>query len=96
VVGTIAIGYHDGLPRSLSNRGHFLVNGFISPIIGRISMDWTTVDLTDVPDPSVGDDVTIIGESVDESIRAEDIAATVGTISYEITCGISQRVSRSY
>jgi alanine racemase len=59
-------------------------------------MDWTTVDLTDVPDPSVGDDVTIIGTSGDDTIRAEDLAAIVGTISYEITCGISQRVSRRY
>ena len=96
VVGTIAIGYHDGLPRSLSNRSHFLVNGFRAPIIGRVSMDWTTVDLTDVPDPSVGDDVTIIGTSGADTIRAEDLAAIVGTISYEITCGISQRVSRRY
>lgn len=96
VVATIPIGYHDGLPRALSNKGHFLVNRHRAPIIGRVSMDWTTIDVTDVPGASVGDDVTIIGESGDELIRAEDLAGIAETISYEITCGISQRVPRRY
>ncbi|MEQ1763966.1 MAG: alanine racemase [Pyrinomonadaceae bacterium] len=94
VVATIPIGYHDGLPRSLSNKGYFLVKGTRAHIIGRVSMDWTTIDVTDIADVAVGDDVTIIGASADELIRAEDIAAIAGTISYEITCGISQRIPR--
>ena len=96
VVATVPIGYHDGLPRTLSNKGCFLVKGLRAPIIGRVSMDWTTIDVTDVPDASVGDDVTIIGESGNVSIRAEDVAAIADTISYEITCGISQRIPRRY
>jgi alanine racemase len=96
VVATIPIGYHDGLPRSLSNKGHFLVDGTAAPIIGRVSMDWTTIDVTDIPSASVGSDATIIGAAGDEIIRAEDLAGIADTISYEITCGISQRVPRRY
>lgn len=96
VVATIPIGYHDGIPRPLSNAGHFLVNGLRAPIIGRVSMDWTTIDVTDTPNLAVGDDVTIIGESGDELIRAEDLASIAETISYEITCGIGQRIPRRY
>ena len=57
-------------------------------------MDWTTLDVTGITDVRVGDNVTIIGASGDEILRAEDLAAQVETISYEITCGISQRVPR--
>ena len=96
VVATIPIGYHDGLPRSLSNKGYFLVRGRRAPIIGRVSMDWTTIDVTDIPNSAVGDGVTIIGASGDEMVRAEDLAAIADTISYEITCGISQRIPRRY
>lgn len=96
VVATVPIGYHDGLPRALSNKGHFLINSIRAPVIGRVSMDWTTVDVTDIPNASVGDDVTIIGVSGSEVMRSEDLAAIADTISYEITCGINQRVPRRY
>lgn len=96
VVATVPIGYHDGLPRALSNKGHFLINSIRAPVIGRVSMDWTTVDVTDIPNVSVGDDVTIIGVSGSEVMRSEDLAAIADTISYEITCGINQRVPRRY
>ena len=96
VVATVPIGYHDGLPRALSNKGHFLINSIRAPVIGRVSMDWTTVDVTDIPNASVGDDVTIIGVSGSEVMRSEDLAAIAATISYEITCGINQRVPRRY
>ena len=96
VVATVPIGYHDGLPRAVSNKGHFLINSNRAPVIGRVSMDWTTVDVTDIPNASVGDDVTIIGVSGSEVMRAEDLAAIADTISYEITCGINQRVPRRY
>lgn len=96
VIATVPIGYHDGLPRALSTVGHFLIEGQRAPIAGRISMDWTTLDVTDNPDVRVGDEVTIIGGSDDQIIRAEDIAALTGTISYEITCGIGSRVPRAY
>jgi alanine racemase len=94
LIATVPIGYHDGLPRGLSNKGQFIVNGRRAAIAGRVSMDWTTIDVTDNPNVSVGDDVTIIGSDGGETILSEDIAKTTGTISYEITCGISGRVPR--
>lgn len=95
-IATVPIGYHDGLPRTLSNLGHFLVNGRRAPIVGRVSMDWTTIDVTEVADVAFGDDVTIIGTSGTEAIRAEDLARLTKTISYEITCGINHRVTRHH
>jgi alanine racemase len=96
VIATIPIGYHDGLPRSLSNKGEVLVHGARAPIAGRVSMDWTIIDVTEIEGVSVGDKVTIIGEDSGEVIRAEDIARLTDTISYEITCGIHGRARREY
>lgn len=96
VIATIPIGYHDGLPRTLSNKGRFIINGKFAPIVGRVSMDWTTVDVTDISNTSVGDTVTIIGTENDCEIKAEDLAKLTDTISYEITCGLSPRVPRIY
>ena len=91
-IGLVPIGYADGYPRALSNCGKVIVTGSVVPVIGRISMDWTLIDVTDVANVSVGDEVVLIGLGV----RATDIAKTVGTIGYEITCGISCRVPRIY
>ena len=96
IIATIPIGYHDGFTRRLSGSGRAIVNGKLVPTAGRISMDWTLLDVTDVPDVNVGDEVTLIGESGGVEIRASELAALTGTISYEITCGISQRVPRKY
>ena len=96
LIATIPIGYQDGLPRSLSNRGRVLINGEIAPIVGRISMDWTIVDVTEISNAEVGNRVVIIGEQSGLSIKAEDLAAEAGTISYEITCGIDRRVPRRF
>lgn len=96
VIATIPIGYFDGLPRSLSNKGSVLVNGVLSPIVGRISMDWTTIDVTEAGEVKEGTKVTIIGRDGELELRAEDIAGSIDTISYEITCGISRRVPRIY
>jgi alanine racemase len=95
-IATIGIGYHDGLPRSLSNLGQVIVRGVRVPIVGRVSMDWTIIDVTHIPGVQLGDRVTIIGRDGTESILAEDIAGLAGTISYEITCGIGARVQRRY
>ena len=96
VIATVPIGYHDGLSRALSNKGRFIINGKFAPIVGRVSMDWTTVDVTDIPKASVGDLVTIIGKEHECEIKAEDHAKLTDTISYEITCGIGPRVPRIY
>lgn len=95
-IATIPIGYHDGLPRSLSNKGAMLVNGVRCPVVGRVSMDWTTIDVTDVENVSVGSEVILIGVQGDQQITAEVMAEWAETISYEITCGISGRVPRIY
>lgn len=96
LIATIPIGYEDGIPRVLSNKGRVLINGQFAPIIGRISMDWTIIDVTGIPNVKLEDEVTIIGESNGLKITAEDLAAQSGTISYEITCGIHRRVPKFY
>ena len=96
VVATVPVGYADGYVRALSNRGRVAVKGKLAPVVGRVSMDLTIVDVTDVEGVSVGERVTLMGADGDLSIPAEDIARTAGTISYEITCGVSQRVPRRY
>ncbi len=96
LIATIPIGYQDGFRRSFSNRGHAIVNDVFAPIVGRVSMDWTLLDVTRVPKVNVNDQVIIIGHSENLQITAEDLAQNAETISYEITCGISQRVKREY
>lgn len=96
IVGTVPIGYEDGFRRSLSNLGRVIVNGQFAPILGRVSMDWTTIDLTDAPGASVGSEVTIIGQQNDLRITAEDLASQMETSSYEVTCGLSSRVPRVF
>jgi alanine racemase len=95
-IATLAIGYEDGLRRALSNRGKVIVREQVAPIVGRVSMDLTLVDVTDVSGASIGDEVVIIGGSGIVGITAEEVAAQAGTLSYEVTCGISDRVPRRY
>jgi alanine racemase len=96
LVATLPIGYHDGYMRALSNRSNVIVRGAYAPVIGRISMDITLVDVTDVNGVALHDQVTLLGEDGDLSITAEELAKTAGTLSYEITCGISERVTRVF
>jgi alanine racemase len=96
LVATLPIGYHDGYARALSNRGRVVVRGQYARVAGRISMDLTLIDVTDVEDVRLNDQVTLIGADGKLSVPAEEIAKIAGTISYEITCGISARVPRRY
>jgi alanine racemase len=96
LIGLVLCGYADGLPRALSNRGSVLVRGQRAPIVGRVCMDMCMVDLSDIPDVAVDDEVVIIGRQGEEEISADEVAELCGTISYEILCGISARVSRLY
>ncbi|HEX8473985.1 MAG TPA: alanine racemase [Pyrinomonadaceae bacterium] len=96
LVATLPIGYHDGYMRALSNRGRVVVRGTYAPVVGRISMDLTLLDVTSVPGVATGDPVTLLGEDGELTVPAEDIARTAGTISYEVTCGISERVPRVF
>ena len=95
-VASLALGYDDGLPRQASNGGHVLVRGRKAPIAGRISMDLTTVDVTDVPGAALGDEVIVIGSSGGESIGADRVASWAGTITWEVLCGIGSRVPRLF
>ena len=95
-VATVAIGYADGVFRARANRGDVLVRGRRAPLIGMVSMDAVTLDVTDVPGVAVGDVATLIGRDGDERITAEEVAAWSGTISYEVLTSIGPRVERHY
>jgi alanine racemase len=96
VIATLPIGYDDGYRRAFSNKSRVIVRDQFAPVAGRVSMDLTIIDVTDVPDVAVGDCVTLLGSKDKCSIAAEDLGELAGTISYEITCGISNRVPRIY
>jgi len=90
VVGVVAFGYADGLPRELSNRGYFKINGKKAPILGNITMDMTVVDLSEVGNVSPSQEVVVVGDGITFS----QIASLSNTIPYEIMCRISKRVKR--
>ena len=95
-VATLPVGYHDGYPRALSNRGRVIVRGQFAPVVGRISMDLTMADVTDVAGVAEDDVVTLVGADGARELPAEEVARAAGTISYELTCGVSRRVPRHY
>lgn len=95
-IGTIPIGYGDGIRCELANNCDVLVNGRRYPLVGTVSMDNITIDFGPDPVVSIGDAATAIGRDGGERQTAEDLARRVGTISYEIVCGISKRVPRAY
>jgi len=99
VIATVPVGYADGFPRMLSNRTKVLLQGMEAPVVGSITMDQFMIDVTDISgqkDISPGDEVVLIGESGDKKITADDLAETLGTINYEITCMLKDRVPRVY
>ena len=93
-VATVPAGYADGYRRALSNRGRVIVKGSYAPVVGRVSMDLTLVDVTGVEGVRVGERVTLLGADGGLLLPTEDLARTAGTLSYEITCGVSARVPR--
>ena len=95
-IAVLAAGYADGIPHRLSNKGRVIVNGQFAPIIGAVSMDLTTIDITNCAPLSTGDAVTLLGTEGDASIDAQQIARLAGTISYSVLCGIHARVKRIY
>lgn len=96
LIATLPIGYDDGYRRALSNRARVIVRGHFAPIVGRVSMDLTIIDVTDVEGAQLDDEVILLGRAGEVSITAEDLGELAETISYEITCGISDRVSRFF
>lgn len=95
-VATIPVGYADGYPRQLSNKGWVLIHGKKAPILGRVCMDQFMVDVTEIGDVKKGDEVTLLGRDGDEFISIEEIGDLCGRFSYEFACDISPRVPRIY
>jgi alanine racemase len=95
-VAVLPVGYADGLNRALSSRGRVIVREHYAPIVGRISMDLTLVDVTGLPGISIGDEVILMGEHDSLSMDAQEHAALANTVAYEILCAISKRVPRRY
>lgn len=95
-IATIPVGYGDGYGVAMSNRGEALIRGKRAPIVGRISMDMCTVDVTHIPDCGIGDEVVLMGRQGDEYISAGEIAEKTGTISYEILCALGKRAPRVF
>ena len=95
-IAVLAAGYADGIPHRLSNKGKVIAGGHLSPILGTVSMDLTTIDITRSPLLRPGDEVTLLGTEGTVSLDAQQIARMAGTISYNVLCGISARVKRFY
>ena len=95
-IATVSIGYADGVHRVRSNRGEVLVRGRRAPLVGRVSMDSITLDVSGVAGLEVGDPATLIGADGEERIRAEEVGAWSETISYEVLTAIGRRVERVY
>jgi alanine racemase len=95
-VAVLAAGYADGIPHRLSNKGSVIVNGKLAPILGAVSMDMTSIDISRSPETQVGDAVTLLGCDGNARMDAQQIAKLAGTISYSVLCGIHARVKRIY
>ncbi len=96
LVGTVSAGYADGLPLALSNRGTLLVAGVPCPVLGRVSMDYTTLSLETVPDARCGDEVVCLGGQGPAAVSVEDWAQLKGTHSYDIICSFGSRVEHRF
>ena len=92
IVGTVPAGYADGYPRALFGKSWVTVCGKRAPVIGRICMDQLMIDLTDIPEAKVGSEVVLFGRDP----SADELASLIGTIGYELICGVSRRVPRVY
>jgi alanine racemase len=95
-IAVLAAGYADGIPHRLSNKGRVIAKGHWAPIIGAVSMDLTTIDITHCPPLAPGDAVTLLGSEGGVSMDAQQMARVAGTISYSVLCGIHARVKRIY
>lgn len=96
IIATVTTGYADGFRRAFSNEGFVIIRGQKAPIVGNVCMDQTLVDVTDIPDARMGDTVILMGRDKGVEYDADAMAADLGTIGYEVICGISKRVQRFY
>jgi alanine racemase len=95
-IATLPIGYADGFNRLMSNRGEVLIGGRRARVLGRVCMDQILVDVTDIDGVNLHDDAVCIGRQGGDMILADDVAAWIGTINYEVLCMLSPRVPRLY
>ena len=95
-IAVLPVGYADGYPRLLSNRARVIVGGEYAPVVGRVSMDLTIVDVSQIRGVAVGDEVVLIGAAGGKSVDAVELARLCESVPYEILCGLSQRVLRVY
>ncbi|MEJ2068143.1 MAG: alanine racemase, partial [Deltaproteobacteria bacterium] len=96
LIAAVPVGYADGYNRLFSNRGQILIKGMRAPVVGRVCMDWTMADVTDIPGVAVGDEVVLLGSQLGMEITAEELGERIGTIAYEILCSVGKRVPRIY
>jgi len=96
MIATLPVGYHDGYVRQFSNVGEVLVRGRRVPVVGRVCMDQTLIDVTDVRDVALGDEVVIYGRQGDQYVGVEEMAARLDRIPYELTCAVGRRVRREF
>lgn len=96
VIATVPVGYADSYSRLFSSRAHMLVRGKRVPVVGRVCMDLTMIDVSDVPGVEVGDEIVIFGKQLGSEVSATELANLSGTINYEIVCGLTSRVHKVY
>jgi len=95
-IATLPVGYNDGFRYHLSNRAQVLVRGSFAPVVGKVTMDYTMVDVTEIPGVELGDVVTLVGADGDRAIEVPDLAQMLNTVPFEITCGLGRRVRRIF
>lgn len=95
-IATVGAGYADGYPRALSNQGRMLVHGQYAPIVGRVCMDQTMIDVSDIPGVKVGDEVVLVGKQLENAISIEELAGMSASFNYEFVCDINRRVPRVF
>lgn len=96
MIATVGVGYADGYPRALSNQGRMLVHGQFAPIVGRVCMDQTMIDVSDIKDVQIGDEVVLFGTQGDNRISVEELAGMSASFNYEFVCDINRRVPRIF
>lgn len=95
-IATIGVGYADGYPRALSNQGRMLLHGQYVPVVGRVCMDQTMVDVSEIPDVRIGDEVVLVGKQGDNYISVEELAGMSASFNYEFVCDVNRRVPRIF
>lgn len=95
-IATVGVGYADGYPRALSNQGRMLVHGQYAPIVGRVCMDQTMIDVSHIPEVQIGDEVVLVGRQGNQCLSVEELAGMSARFNYEFVCGVNRRVPRIF